>query len=80
MRSTDWSSDIGLASLTTRERGSSAGIDSFSTRFGAAKLQPRISETPAPSSASSARRRSRCAGSSRPLTPRREGSVVGSFS
>ena len=46
MRSTDWSSDIGFASRTTRARGSSSGMPSFSTSPGAAKLQPRISDTP----------------------------------
>ena len=80
MRRTDCSSDIGLASRTTRWRGSSAGICRRSTSDGAAKLQPSISYRPAPTSASSARRRSRWCGSSRPLTPRREGSVSGSRS
>ena len=47
---------------------------------GAVKLQPTASNRPAPTSASSARRRSRCSGSSRPLAPRRDGSVAGSLS
>ncbi len=80
VRSTEWSSDIGFFRTTGAWRGSSSGIRSRSTRSGAAKLQPTASNRPAPTSASSARRRSFCSGSRRPLAPRRDGSVAGIFS
>ena len=73
VRMTDCSSDIGFSSATTSSRQAEPARD----RAAPVKLQPTASDRPAPTSASSARRRTRCSGASRPTAPRREGSVDG---